>query len=461
MPPKSGQLDPQRLASFVDSSRPEYEAALKRLVEIPSISMAPEHAADVQRCAEAAAEAIEARGGKARVLPSVGNPVIVGKFATDPSHPTVTIYNHMDVQPANEPEWVREPFRMTVEGDRFHGRGSTDDKGPALSVLFAAGYAHSLGVPINIQFVWELEEEIGSPNFDSFLAKHAKELASDVIVVSDTVWLAAGKPVISTGLRGLQGATLRLTTGTKEVHSGLTGGAARNPLLELASVLAALHDPKSGRVKIKGFYDDVLPPSKSELASFERAGFSVKEFKRVHGLPSLRHKEAIDVMQAIWSKPTLEVHGIAGGYQGPGLKTSVPPFAEAKVSLRLVPKQTPAKAFRLLKAAVKKLNPDVHVEPFSSLAPYKGETAGPVVDAGLQAIRFGFGKAPAFVREGGSIGAVMTLEKHLGSPVQLIGLSLPEHGYHAPNEFFDWGQAQGGMKSFAKYFELLSQIPRR
>jgi acetylornithine deacetylase/succinyl-diaminopimelate desuccinylase-like protein len=461
MLPKSGKLDTKALGQFVDSSRKDYESALRRLVEIPSISMAPEHAPDVRRCAEAAADLIERRGGKARILKSPGNPVIVGRFATDRTHPTVSIYNHMDVQPANEPEWVREPFKMKVEKDRFHGRGSTDDKGPALSVLFAAGYAHSLGIPLNIQFIWELEEEIGSPNFDAFLGKHARELASDAIVVSDTVWLAAGKPVISTGLRGLQGATLRLETGTKEVHSGLTGGAARNPLLELSTVLAALHDPKTGRVRIDGFYDDVVAPSKAELRSFARAGFSVAEFKRVHGLTTLRQRDAIDVMQAIWSKPTFEVHGIAGGYQGPGLKTSVPPFAEAKVSLRLVPNQTPAKAFRALKAQVKRLNPDVHVEPFSSLAPYKGETTGKVVDAGLEAIRFGFGKTPAFVREGGSIGAVMTLEKHLGCPVQLIGLSLPEHGYHAPNEYFDWGQAAGGMKSFAKYFELLSRLRKR
>ncbi len=226
-------------------------------------------------------------------------------------------------------------------------------------------------------------------------------------------------------------------------------------------MITSLYDEKTGKILIKGFYDDVVPPTKAELRSFSRAGFSLAEFKRVHGLKLLRYKDPLDVMQAIWSKPTLEVHGIAGGYQGPGLKTAIPPFAEAKISLRLVPDQVPKEAFRLLKAEVRRLNPDVRVEPVSSLSPYRGQTSGPVVDAGVEAVRFGFGKEPAFVREGGSIGAVVTMQKRLGCPIHLIGLSLPEHGYHAPNEFFDWGQASGGMKAFAKYFELLSRIPSR
>jgi acetylornithine deacetylase/succinyl-diaminopimelate desuccinylase-like protein len=379
---------------------------------------------------------------------------------SDPSHPTVTIYNHLDVQPAGGPDWERAPFELAIEGDRYYARGATDDKGPALSALFAAGHAKKLGLPVNVKFLWELEEEIGSPSLAGFLERNKKSLATESIVVSDTVWLAPGKPVLSTGLRGLQSATLRLETGRCEVHSGLTGGAARNPIIELANVIARLSDGNTGRIKIRGFYDDVVWPTKKELDSFKHAGFSVSGFKKVYQLSSLRARDPLEVMQAIWTRPTLEVHGIAGGYQGPGIKTIVPPYAEAKLSLRLVPNQTPKKAFKLLAAEVKRLNPDVVVRPETSLAPFRGETTGPLVEIAKQAIRFGFGRSPAFVREGGSIGAVLTMQRALGCPVSFIGLSLPEHGYHAPNEFFDWGQASGGIRTFVKYFELFAKLPR-
>jgi acetylornithine deacetylase/succinyl-diaminopimelate desuccinylase-like protein len=181
----------------------------------------------------------------------------------------------------------------------------------------------------------------------------------------------------------------------------------------------------------------------------------VSRFKKVHGLRSLRSDDPLEVMQSIWTRPSFEVHGIAGGYQGPGIKTVVPPFAEAKVSMRLVPNQTPAKAFELLVRQVKRLNPDVIVTPQSALAPFRGDTRGPLADAAAASLRFGFRKTPVFVREGGSIGAVVTMQRHLRCPIQFLGLSLPDHGYHAPNEYFDWGQASGGMKAFAKYFELL------
>lgn len=448
-------VDSKALDRYVRAARPRYEAELRRWVELPTISLMAESRPSIKRCAEAAASAVTALGGTAEVLKTRGNPVVVGRFGSDRKHPTVTIYNHLDVQPAEGAAWKREPFKLSIEGDRYYARGATDDKGPALSVLYAAAFARQADVPLNIQFVWELEEEIGSPSFDGFMQKHAKALRTDVVVVSDTVWLAPGKPVVSTGLRGLQGATLRLETGTDDVHSGLTGGAARNPMVELCNVIAALHDGGTGKIHIQGFYDDVVKPTRAELASFSRCGFSLPRFKKVYGLRSLRSKDPLEVMQAIWARPTLEVHGIAGGYQGRGIKTIVPPFAEAKVSLRLVPNQTPAKALALLRAEVKRLNPDVVVHGESALAPFRGNSSGPLGEVAVQALRFGFGKSLAFVREGGSIGAVVTLERHLGCPIQLIGLSLPDHGYHAPNEYFDWGQASGGMKTFAKYFELL------
>jgi acetylornithine deacetylase/succinyl-diaminopimelate desuccinylase-like protein len=386
--------------------------------------------------------------------------VVFGRFSSGREARTVTVYNHLDVQPAEGPEWRRPPFRMQIEKGRYFGRGTTDDKGPALAAAFAARFVAEAELPINVQFLWELEEEIGSPNFEPVLVKNARRMGCDSVVVSDTIWIHRQKPAICTGLRGLLGATLRLDTGRHDAHSGLTGGAARNPLAELSAVVAELVDARSGRVKIPGFYANAIPPSRRELASFARSGFSLAAYQRAHGLLGLRHGDAQAVMRAIWAEPTLEVHGMAGGYQGPGIKTVVPPFAEAKISMRLVPDQKPSEVFAKLRGHVKKLNSDVVVSRESSLMPYRGVTDGPLAVAAAEAIRFGFGKAPAMVREGGSIGAVVTMQKVLRCPIMFLGLSLPEHGYHAPNENFDWRQASGGIATFVRYFELMSQLPQ-
>lgn len=283
-------------------------------------------------------------------------------------------------------------------------------------------------------------------------------MQTDSVLVSDTVWISRGIPAIPYALRGLQGARLTLETGTKDAHSGLTGGAARNPIAELCQVVARCHDAATGRVLIPGFHDDVVPVSDEEMRDFLASGFSVQEFMRAHGFTSLRTTDPREVLSRIWCQPTFEVHGVVGGYTGPGIKTVVPPRAEAKVSMRLVPNQTPQRALALLERFVREVNPDVRVEGASSLAPYVGDRTGPYSDAARQAIRFAFGRDPAFTREGGSIGAVVSMRRLLGAPIVFMGLSLPEHGYHAPNEYFDWGQASGGMKALAEYFRLVSTM---
>jgi acetylornithine deacetylase/succinyl-diaminopimelate desuccinylase-like protein len=369
----------------------------------------------------------------------------------------VTIYNHLDVQPANEPQWKREPFVFHNENDRYFGRGTTDDKGPALSALFGVRQALQANIPINVQFIWELEEEIGSPNFEHFMKANASRLRTDSILVSDTIWIARGKPAVAYGLRGLAPFRLFLQTGTKDVHSGLTGGAARNPLGELCQLIAECYDAQTGKVKIPGFYDDVQKPTRRELDSFIASGFNVKRFKEAHELKLIRSSSAEDVARRIWAAPTFEVHGMVGGYTGPGVKTAIAPSAEAKVSMRLVPNQDPAKVVKLVRDFVKKRNPDVKVLPESFLRPFIGPREGPYFEAARDAMRTAFGKEPAFVREGGSIGAVVTMQKYLKAPIMFLGLSLPEHGYHAPNENFDWEQASGGMRMFVRYFELISK----
>jgi acetylornithine deacetylase/succinyl-diaminopimelate desuccinylase-like protein len=228
----------------------------------------------------------------------------------------------------------------------------------------------------------------------------------------------------------------------------------------LMQVVCDIYDVRTGKIKIKGFYDDVIPPSKKELQDWANSGFTVKAYKKAHHLKKMRTEDPLEVMKRIWGMPTLEVHGIVGGYQGPGLKSIVPPRAELKASCRLVPVQDPQKIKKLITAAVKERNPDVNIQ-FESQAPaFRTVLEGELPQALKRAIKFAFGRDAVFVRDGGTIGAMTSIEKVLKCPVLFLGLSLPEHGYHAPNENFDWQQASGGMVAFAKYFEEIANLGR-
>jgi acetylornithine deacetylase/succinyl-diaminopimelate desuccinylase-like protein len=237
------------LLSFANSHREEFETLLKRFVEIPTVSVDPDHADDIRKGVELTVETIEGCGGKAEVYRAEkGNPVIHGVFGNNSTRPTVTVYNHIDVQPASkatEP-WNTEPFEFTKKGDTYYGRGTTDDKGPALSALFGARAAIEADVPVNLRFLWEFEEEIGSPNFEKIISKAAPNLRTDSVVVSDTVWVSRNRPASSAGLRGLLGFILTLETGTTDTHSGETGGASRNPIAELMQVLCDIYDVRTG-----------------------------------------------------------------------------------------------------------------------------------------------------------------------------------------------------------------------
>ena len=443
---------------YTNENRARFEDMLGAIVQIPTVSMDPERKQDIRKGASLAVEYLRSLGAEAEVCETSGNPVVVGRFLVANARRTVTIYNHLDVQPAEEPEWTREPFLFVKADGRYLGRGTTDDKGPALTALLGARYAVENGVPLNIQFVWELEEEIGSPHFEQFMKAHHKRLKPDSVLVSDTMWVARDRPAIPYGLRGMITGVMTLETHQKDTHSGVTGGGARNPLAELALLISQLHDAKTGRVKIPGFYDDVMPVSKKEMEGFLASGFDLKKWKQVYGFKSLRTNDVRDLLQRLWCLPTFEVHGILGGYTGPGVKTVVPPRGELKFSTRLVPRQKPEKILRLLKGYVRKLNPDVKILKEATLDPYLGSLKGRYVEAASDALVYGFNKKPVFIREGGSIGAVVTMEKYWKVPIIFIGLSLPEHGYHAPNENYDWAQASGGIKVFANYFAQISKL---
>jgi acetylornithine deacetylase/succinyl-diaminopimelate desuccinylase-like protein len=450
----------KELNQYVQDSRKSFEQHLKELVDIPTVSADPAHRQDMDRCAARAVELLKSFGAGAEVIQTKGNPVVIGEFHRSKDLPTVMIYNHIDVQPADPSEWKSPPFDMKVDGDKYLGRGSTDDKGPALTVLYGAKYAFDNGVPINIKFCWELEEEIGSPNFEQFLKDNKDKLQTDYIAVSDTVWISRERPAIGYGLRGLLGVIVKLKTGTKDVHSGLVGGLARNPIGELAKLISTCYDATTGEVKIPGFYDDVNKVTESEGKDFLASGFTVDGFKKAHELLKLRTEDNLEGATRIWARPTFEVHGITGGYSGPGVKTIVPFQAEAKLSMRLVPSQDPEKIFKLFEDFVKKELPDAEIEREGALFPYSGERTGPEAEAAVKAMKEAFGKEPAFVREGGSIGAIVSMQKVLGKSSLFLGLSLPEHGYHAINENYDWQQASGGMKMFVAYFNALAELKR-
>jgi acetylornithine deacetylase/succinyl-diaminopimelate desuccinylase-like protein len=451
-------LDKSSLAAWATRERESFEATLREFVEIPTVSADPNRKGDIGRLAQRAAQLVRDFGGTADVLPTDGNPIVSGTFAGDAGAPTVTVYNHLDVQPASretEP-WNSDPFTFTKDGDRYFGRGTTDDKGPALSALWGIRAAREAGVRANMRVLWEFEEEIGSENFEPAIKTHRAALQTGHVIVSDTIWVSRKQPACPAGLRGLQGFELVLETGTTDQHSGVTGGAARNPIGELMKLVSQMYDATTGKVKIRGFYDDVVPPSRQELDEFRNSGFTIKQFKKDHLFKSIRSDDPLDVMKRIWAMPTFEVHGVVGGYTGPGVKTIIPPKASVKISCRLVANQDPKKILKLVKAFVKEHNPDVRIVPEGSMYPYKAPTTGPLAETVKTAMKFAFGRDPVFVREGGSIGAVISMEQVLDCPVMFLGLSLPEHGYHAPNENFDWQQASGGMIAFAKYFSLLT-----
>jgi acetylornithine deacetylase/succinyl-diaminopimelate desuccinylase-like protein len=281
------------------------------------------------------------------------------------------------------------------------------------------------------------------------------------VLISDTAWATQRTPSIPYGLRGLLPANLTLQTHRADVHSGVAGGAARNPLLEISALLASCCDPETGKVMIPGFYRGIRDPGDARLEEFvEASGFTREGFARDLGLSSIRRGLAtdLDLVKAIQAMPTFEVHGIAGGYTGPGVKSIVPHRAEAKISMRLVPGQDPARIARLFREFVNRKNPDVRVTFAPATRPYLGDSRGPYAAAARSAMKAAFGREPVDTREGGSIGAVVAMDRILRVPITFLGLSLPSHGYHSLNEHFDWRQASGGIRMFLHYFAEIARI---
>jgi acetylornithine deacetylase/succinyl-diaminopimelate desuccinylase-like protein len=451
---------------FINVNRDRYLEELKGFLAIPSISALPQHAGDVKRCADWCVEEMRRIGlQNVRLIDTPGNPVVYGDWLGAEGAPTILFYGHYDVQPVDPLElWESPPFEATVRDGEIYARGSADDKGQVF-MHFKAVEAHlkqSGRLPVNIKFILEGEEEVGSVNLDDFIRAHKGELGADVVVISDSPMFARGVPSICYGLRGLVYFQLDLRGSGTDLHSGSFGGAVANPAMVLAQVLAQMKD-RGGRIKIPGFYDDVVPLQEEERKAWASLPFNEKQYKKDFGIPKLLGESGYTTLERTWARPTFEVNGLLSGFTGEGAKTVLPAVAMAKVSMRLVPNQSPDTIARLFEDYVKKVAPktvELKVTRMHGGKPWMTSYDNPFVQAAARAIEKGFGQKPVLTREGGSIPVVSTFQEELGLPSVLFGVGLPDENAHAPNEKLDVGNFHGGIIASAILYQEIADGSR-
>ena len=449
---------------FINVNRDRYVEELKEYLAIPSISALPEHAGDVRRCAEWTADALRRAGlQNVRLIETPGNPVVYGDWLGAPGAPTVLFYGHYDVQPVDPVNlWTSPPFEATIRDGEIYARGSADDKGQVF-MHFKAVEAHLKqhgSLPVNMKFLIEGEEEVGSANLDNFIRAHKDLLKADVVVISDSPMFDRGIPSICYGLRGLTYFQIDLRGSKSDLHSGSFGGAVANPAMVLAQMLSQMKD-KGGRVKIDGFYDDVVELRQEERDEWARLPFNEKKYKQELGAPKLFGETGYTTLERTWARPTFEVNGLLSGFTGEGAKTVLPAVAMAKVSMRLVPNQDPQKIGDLFEEYVKKVAPktvELKITRMHGGKPWMTAFDNPFVQAAGRAIEQGFGQRPVFNREGGSIPVVSTFQEELGLPCVLFGIGLPDENAHAPDEKLDLGNFHNGVIASAYLYKEIGQL---
>jgi len=440
---------------FINTSRDRYVSELKNYLAIPSISALPAHRGDIQRCAEWTADEMRRVGlQNVRLFDTPGNPIVYADWLHAPGAPTILFYGHYDVQPVDPVElWESPPFEATVRDGEIYARGAADDKGQVFMHLKAieAHLKQTGALPVNIKLIIEGEEEVGSVNLDNFIRANKALLAADVVVISDSAMFDRGVPSICYSLRGLVYFQIDLRGTKSDLHSGVFGGAVANPNMVLAQILAQMKD-RGGRIKIPGFYDDVIALTDEERAAWTKLPFSEKKYRKDLGAPKLFGESGYTTLERVWGRPTFEVNGLLGGFTGDGAKTVIPAVSMAKVSMRLVPNQHPDKIAELFDAYVKKVAPktvDLKVTRMHGGKPWLTGYDNPYVQAAGRAIEQGFGKPPVFCREGGSIPVVSTFQEELGLPSVLFGVGLPDENAHAPNERLDLTNFHNGVVASA------------
>ena len=446
--------------AYARQNYPRFLDELKALLRIPSVSTLPEHNGDCRKAAEVlAAELTRIGFENARLIDTVGHPLVYAEWLKAPGKPTVLCYGHYDVQPTDpEEEWISKPFEPEERDGNLYARGSADDKGQvwaqvkALESLMAANGA----LPLNVRIIFEGDEEVGGEGIASFVASKPPELKADFALVSDTELFAPGLPTLCVGLRGMIYTELEVRGAKQDLHSGMYGGAAPNPFFALAEILTGLKDP-NGHILIPGFYDGIIPPSPEELAAWKSLPFDEEHYRKTEvGSKSLVGEAGYSVLERTWARPTLEVHGIPGGFIGAGAKTVIPAKALAKVSMRLVPGMTPAKAFELYKNYVLSIVPagvDVEVRLIHAGDPCLIPVDNPYVKAATRALKEVWDKETVFIRSGGSIPIVGDFDRHLGVPSVMMGFGLPDDNIHAPNEKFHLKNFALGIESVVRFLE--------
>lgn len=443
---------------------PRLREELFEFLRIPSVSAHREHRGDTRAAAEWLRDRLTRAGMTTELLETPGHPVVIGEWrAAGPDAPTLLIYGHYDVQPAEPLElWTSPPFEPALREGRIYARGVADDKGQiflhvvALEILLSQD-----SLPVNVVFLAEGEEEIGSPNLLPFVERHRNRLAADAVVISDSAMFSDGLPSLLLSLRGLAYTEIRVRGARSDLHSGAYGGAVPNPATELARILASLHDPH-GRIRIPGFYDDVVDWDDETLEGIRNLPFSPEAFREGVGSPQLHGETGWSPLERLWVRPTCEVNGLLSGYTGEGAKTVLPAEAMAKVSFRLVPDQNPKRVVELLRDHVARVAPrhvTVEVAELHSGLPWRARPSGRFFEAARGALEDTFGVQPVLTGEGGTIPIVPEFEEILGAPAILLGFALPGCNMHAPDEWFPEAHLEKGIRTLLSFYARLGGQP--
>ena len=450
------------LIDFIESKREDNLNELKEFLRIPSVSTKSEHKPDIERAAHWVADKLRSAGlEKIEIVPTKMHPLVYGESLHAPGKPTILFYGHYDVQPAEPLDlWTSPAFEPAVREGKLFGRGTADDKGQVHIHLKALeALQKSTGkLPLNVKVMIEGEEEVGSVSLWDFVEANHERLKADALVVSDTSMLAPGVPSITYGLRGLNYYEMEITGPAQDLHSGVFGGAVPNPITILAEAIAKLHD-KRFRVTVPGFYSEVATPSTQERKALNSLPWKEKEFRKTVGARALCGEKGYTIVEQLWTRPTLEVNGIWGGYTGEGAKTVIASKAYAKLSTRLVPNQDPARIAKLVEKYIRKLLPksvSCKFEVLSTGKPWVAPYSHPIFQKAIHALESGFGKKAVFIREGGSIPFVTQMHDTFKVPCVLLGFGLPDENAHAPDEHIALDNYFGGIRSVALFYDELA-----
>jgi acetylornithine deacetylase/succinyl-diaminopimelate desuccinylase-like protein len=452
----------QEVLGFINDNKQKFIDELKVFLRIKSISTLPEYKDEIKNAAAFVAAKLKAAGiSRVNIFTTEGHPIVYGEWLGAPGKPTVLIYGHYDVQPVDPLElWNNPPFDPVVKDGKIYARGATDDKGQIyMHIKSVEAYFKTIGsLPLNVKFLIEGEEEIGSENLEKFINDNTELLKCDSVLISDTALYEAGMPTLTYGLRGLAYMEIELTGPAQDLHSGSFGGAVANPINVLAEIITKLHD-KNGKITIPHFYDNVIKLSKKERDNFKHLKFSEKNFAKELGVAELYGEKNFTTLERIWARPTLDCNGIFGGFTAKGAKTIIPSMATAKISMRLVPDQDPKKIIKEFSRYIKKITPrsvKVVVRDLHSAYPVLTPLGDKAAIAASVAMEKSFGKKTVYIREGGSVPIVTVFAKKLKASAVLMGMGLNSENLHSPNEHFDLNHFNLGIISSAWFLKEYS-----